>query len=207
MKKIFLLSAMAVLMLSSVVTLNSCKKGADDPAISLRSRTSRLAGKWTISAGTESTLDTYGGTTPTTYSSTTTINGTTITEVSNNTTTSGSIVYTVEFVKDGTYTMTRNETYTGSSYNVTSTGTWNFVAGGNDLKDKEAIILTQKSRTTVSTYGTNTTTSISSSTASSESDKWIITRLANSELVVTANFSAQADGDSYSETNTYTFVQ
>jgi aminopeptidase N len=29
----------------------------------------------------------------------------------------------------------------------------------------------------------------------------------NSELVVTANFSAQADGDSYSETNTYTFVQ
>jgi hypothetical protein len=204
MKKIFLLSAMAVLMLSSVVTLNSCKKGADDPAISLRSRTSRLAGKWTISAGTENSVSVNGANTST---STTTINSTTITQVSNNTTTTGTIAYTVEFVKDGTYTMTRNETYTGYSYNVTSTGTWNFVAGGNDLKNKEAIILTEKNSTRVSSYGTSSNTNVSSSTASSYAEKWIITRLANSELVVTANDNSVNGSNSDNNTVTYTFVQ
>jgi len=204
MKKIFLLSAMAVLMLSSVVTLNSCKKGADDPAISLRSRTARLTGKWTISAGTENSVSVNGGNTST---STTTINSTTITQVSNNTTTTGTIAYTVEFVKDGTYTMTRNETYTGYSYNVTSTGTWNFIAGGNDLKNKEAIILTEKNSTRVSSYGTSSNTNVSSSTASSYAEKWIITRLANSEVVVTANDNSVNGSNSDNNTVTYTFVQ
>jgi hypothetical protein len=191
-------------MLSSVVTLNSCKKGADDPAISLRSRTARLTGKWTISAGTENSVSVNGGNTST---STTTINSTTITQVSNNTTTTGTIAYTVEFVKDGTYTMTRNETYTGYSYNVTSTGTWNFVAGGNDLKNKEAIILTEKNSTRVSSYGTSSNTNVSSSTASSYAEKWIITRLANSELVVTANDNSVNGSNSDNNTVTYTFVQ
>jgi len=204
MKKIFLLSAMAVLMLSSVVTLNSCKKGADDPAISLRSRTARLTGKWTISAGTENSVSVNGGNTST---SNTTINGTTITEVSNNTTTSGTIAYTVEFVKDGTFTMTRNETYNGYSDNVTLTGTWNFVVGGNDLKDKEAIILAYKGVTEVSTSGTTSTTSTGTYTATNYVAKWIITRLANSELVVTANDNSMYGSNSDTYTNTYTFVK
>ncbi len=204
MKKIFLFSAMAVLMMSSVVTLNSCKKGADDPSISLRSRTSRLAGKWTISTGNTTTTNNNGGSTST---STTTIAGTTETIVANNNTSIGTVEYTIEFLKDGTYTSVMNETFTGYSSKVTSNGTWNFVAGGNDLNNKEAVILNQLQSTDVTTIGSSSSTTVTSTPKSSSVSIWKITRLANKELVVTSDDSYSSGSNNSTTTSTMTFVQ
>ncbi len=101
---------------------NGCKKGENDPAISLKSRTSRVTGEWKVTKMTETTTSTpkctgcYSGTT------TTTLDGTTKTEVSTSTapgSTPNTDFYTVPenslvIEKDGTYKMTYTEVITTS---------------------------------------------------------------------------------------------
>ncbi len=169
--KLTKLTGMAAILLSCVLILNSCKKGANDPAISFKSRTSRVAGTWTVAkqSGTqlyhdntgvnddETMTQSWNGVGTNMYVQTDKY-GTTSFEDKGDVTAN-----TITFGKDGSYTMTRKYTIkevrtdyptTGSTTTTdyvieeTETGTWNFTGGvGSDLKSKEQIVINSSAST------------------------------------------------------------
>jgi hypothetical protein len=168
-------SVLAILVVASSFT--ACKKGEGDPAISLRSRASRVAGEWTVDtqdmksdySGTSTGSSGYTGSstekiTATTYSSTDISGGNTVTATG----TVSSHKYTFE--KDGTfthefnYTTKKSETETnfGQTYTIektdvhtiTESGVWNFLGKVQaDTKNKEemSVSITNSSHVTAST--------------------------------------------------------
>lgn len=143
----------------------SCKKGENDPFLSLSSRKGRVAGDYTISAyesassytnstGTNSTTETMAGNTITETSTWTPSGG-----GSSTTTTTTTTVNLGEFSfdKEGTFTMTWNTTsvevdvQTIGSYTSTTTttttstsmqsGSWNFLGKVDEYKNKERLVL------------------------------------------------------------------
>jgi hypothetical protein len=129
-------------------TLESCKKGENDPAISLRSRKARVAGEWTVSkmdykASSKGTsVETYtpisgpATVTNTSYTQEETISfdGTNFkhtekyTDTYNNVTTTDDTTYTgtgeikFTFEKDGTFTRTETRKYTRTNVTAPITG-------------------------------------------------------------------------------------
>ena len=121
----------------------SCKKGENDPFLSLSSRKARLTGEWKLSSenstrtntnstGTSTTVRTFDGTTSS-YSYTS-ASGITSTSTMNE---------DITFEKDGTFTFVRTETQDGETYTMTGTGNWAFIGKSKtaELKNKEAISL------------------------------------------------------------------
>lgn len=134
-------SVLAIIVVATSIT--ACKKGDDDPTLSLRSRKGRFAGEWTVtqkeetSKTTSTYVPTFGttgvagytttsddkttmanaGTYNMTSATTSTLTGSTnnISTATGNTTT---IKYTIE--KDGTWTSEENYTITSSQPNNTS---------------------------------------------------------------------------------------
>ena len=149
MKKIINLLLFGVL----IGTLCECKKGEDDPFISLRRRKARVVGDWHLTSGTNNITSTYnsGSTSQSdndtyTYTETTfavnsssTFNGNTTTS-----STTGIYSYQINFKKDGTYSLTENN----SSVLTIESGVWNFTHGVGEYKNKEQIALTSRIRTT-----------------------------------------------------------
>lgn len=179
MKKLLVLSIGA---LALVANLSSCKKGENDPFLSLKSRKARLTGEWTVTKieGTSSdknssfpladvtSTTTYDGTTETT--TTTTVMGTdTDTET-----------YTLSFVfdKDGTYTQTKVE---GTTTEV-ETGNWIFLGKNKtaEIANKEAIQLNPTSTSST----TNGVTVTSTSTGFTNSKTLMIDQLKSKEIVL-----------------------
>ncbi|MES2555150.1 MAG: hypothetical protein V4604_03315 [Bacteroidota bacterium] len=175
MKKVLFLST-AMLLLTAVFT--ACKKGENDPFLSLRSRKARISGEWNLDyaeyvriSQLDNVVSNYGisfydQTEVTTTS--TIVSGVTLNhEISSSPCT---VKLTIE--KDGTYTQvkTKNDEVT------TTKGTWIFLKknGENDLKNKEAILLTQSSMTDSS--GTTTTEGIAG-------EVYTIDKLRNKEMV------------------------
>jgi hypothetical protein len=117
-----------VMLLAVVFILPSCKKGENDPFLSLHSRKARVVGEWTLSSGSI----TYNGTT-------------TIYPQANYT-------KTMEFKGDNTYTIT--EVDAGATY--VEKGSWAFSSKAKDLdlKNKEALVLYSSSYS----YGSTTNT-------------------------------------------------
>ena len=111
--------------------INSCKKGDEDPFISLRSRESRLKGKWKLTSGTV------------TLNQNSVITTKTFTESMVTVTTNGqSTIYThtedLEFLKDNVFKATKM-----NDNNIeTDEGFWTFIDGnGNGISDKECVVL------------------------------------------------------------------
>ena len=119
MKKVMRIGATAVLFIS---VLFSCKKGENDPFLSIRSRDARITGVWNLTELTEISSSTVSGTTVSdTY---TILNG-----VDSD---GDSRAEKWEINKDGTYLAT--STFNGNVY--TSSGYWNWV---DSKKNKIAI--------------------------------------------------------------------
>jgi hypothetical protein len=108
-----------ITLLLAVLILPSCKKGENDPFLSLHSRKARVVGEWTLKTGSI----TYNGTT-TTYPL-------------------ANYSKTMEFKKDNTYTIT--EISAGTTY--VEKGSWAFSSKAKDLdlKNKEALVLYETS--------------------------------------------------------------
>ncbi|MBK6953305.1 MAG: hypothetical protein IPH24_15060 [Crocinitomicaceae bacterium] len=177
MKKSILMLAAGALLLATP----SCKKGENDPALSLSSRKARISGEWNV-ASYESVSHSSGG--GDSWHNTSSFNGTTITgtwsQTVGGTTTSGNdpditTVSLFDFIinKDGTYTMNRNwvtvssgtDFWTGFDYTDTQTstytesGSWSFVGKAKDeYKNKERVVM--NATHTVSTSQTTTVTQI-----------------------------------------------
>ena len=138
------------LLLSALVIAGSfsgCKKGENDPFLSLRSRKSRLEGNWVIVKEEVSETNINASTTEiiqSVYDGKMKITTTTTTVGTISTTVIDTLKYTFNFdiKKDGNYKITAaNENKIDI---VTTEGTWLFLGKSklNDLKNKEAILLT-----------------------------------------------------------------
>lgn len=196
MKKIILMSITTALLLGG---MSSCKKGENDPFLSLRGRKSRVAGEWTVSASESTDVNTGGGGTVTT---TTTYNGSI--ETSTQTSSFGGSVtsttaYTDKytFEKDGTYTYTNID----EDGDVTTvTGTWFFLGKSkeNELENKEAIFLTVD----------NITSGGSSNTYDDlDGTVFVIDQLKNKEMIFTVNSSSSGGGNSTTYSSKTTLTQ
>lgn len=176
--------------LAATLLFSACKKGENDPSISLVSRKARVAGEWNVDKMV-STDNSVSGTT--TYADAETFDGTTYTSTSSVTsggtptteTITGTIAKnTVTFTKDGTFTMEANYTTTetqtsGGGYTEVTTkvytnkteGSWNFLGKVDEFKNKERIVLnytkgsSSVATTTVTTFGGSSTTTTGSNSS------------------------------------------
>lgn len=154
MKKLIYLLSLTVFVLS----FTGCKKGENDPFLSLKSRKARLAGEWKVSSREQTYSYTSTGVWGTSNSYTSTYNGSIEVEngINNGISYSTEDQYTTDFVfeKDGTYTTT----VTFPDGSAVIKGNWAFLGKSKkaELKNKEAIALTTTSETY---YGETTTTS------------------------------------------------
>jgi hypothetical protein len=131
MKKILL----AVIVLLSIIVIPSCKKGEDDPFISLRSRDARITAKWKL-VNYEKTSSSSTG------STSSFLNGSILTETTfipsyGSFTDSDTYSKEWEINSDGTFTST---TFRDSSIS-TSKSTWYWL---NTTDDKTSIIIEEE---------------------------------------------------------------
>jgi len=144
MKKSNKFFAILILVILAIPMFNSCKKGADDPFISLRSRSGRLKGIWNLTSGTE------------TYTSGSSTYTETYTESMVTVSYSGaSQTYThtesIEFDKANAFKST--VMHDGSI--TTCDGFWAFMDGYGDVKNSECVVIRLSSQTsggTITTY-------------------------------------------------------
>ena len=129
-KIIMLVFALALI----ATSFQSCKKGEEDPAISLRSRTARLKGKWELVSG----LDTYTGSS---YSYTVSYNGSTATYSEDGITDTEVYRETLEFKKDNEFS---GEIVSGSEM-LRYDGYWTFAGAYDDYSKKEIVVIRIKS--------------------------------------------------------------
>jgi hypothetical protein len=126
--------AIAALTIASFA-FNGCKKGEDDPFLSLHSRTSRMAGDWKVTQGSGTEVDVFGITHNWTYDGTTL----TTTTTSPASSTVELVTMTYSFAKDGSYKTVTTTTSTSPSnvHTDSETGAWNFTGkvGGDKNKD------------------------------------------------------------------------
>ncbi|MES2588579.1 MAG: hypothetical protein V4622_06315 [Bacteroidota bacterium] len=149
MKSIKLILGIAVVSM----TLFSCKKGENDPFLSLSSRKARITGEWKMSAMehtySSANAGVSNGTTKITFDGTT--KTTTFTNPAGIVSSGGTSIYSEEltFEKDGTFKHTSSSTSNNETFTETGSGNWAFVGKSKnaDLKKKEAIVLNYTSST------------------------------------------------------------
>jgi hypothetical protein len=194
--------------LTAAVIAPSCKKGADDPFLSLRSRKARVAGEWKVDAKVdERTTTLINPSINTTATETITINGSSYTKVykdaSGSDTQTGTVgENTYTFDKDGTWSAVYELTTvvvlgsvsptTETTVNkIESSGIWNFLGKIGDAKNKENMSVsttskkTTRTTTSVSPFtGTDVVTSTATETfaENEEVQIWKLTELRNKEL-------------------------
>ena len=123
---------------------SECKKGPDDPLISLRTRKARIEGNWTLKSGTEiSTSSGFGGSSGESHTTYTETNYSYVSHSHSGNSNyseqnSGTFGMKMSFKKDGTFTI--EQLYDEST--ATIKGTWNFTGKTKDIKKKEQIALT-----------------------------------------------------------------
>jgi hypothetical protein len=187
MKRLLLVLLVAVF---AIPTFQSCKKGENDPSISLRSRKARLVAEWELKEGSITTVN--GGTTVI-Y----TFNGTTMTS-----SLGGSVNYTqtCEIVKDGTFKLTILDD--GDSR--VDEGQWYFLEGNKDkeLKSKEAVAFVVTKRTDTPAGGSP---NISTYVSISPDYMWQLDELKNKEIIVKTN-EVYTGGSTNSTTGTLTYT-
>jgi hypothetical protein len=187
MKRLLLVLLVAMI---AIPTFQSCKKGENDPAISLKSRKARLVGEWSLKEGVLTSVN--GGT-----STILTYNGTTLSFSSG-----GSVNYTqtMEIIKDGTF---KNTTLNNGATRIDE-GQWYFMGANKDkdLKNKEvvAFFVTQISYTPA-----GGTTSIGTYKGIQPDYMWQLDELKSKEIIVKYDESSTEGGstDTYSGTVTY----
>jgi hypothetical protein len=119
----------ALVAVLSLAFLAACKKGENDPFLSLKSRNARITGTWNLKTETTTQTNAFSGTTEV-YS--TSYDGTNMTVTDPGGSMSYSYSQTIEINKDGTYKMTRVQD--GTTYE--NQGNWWWV---NSKKKKVRI--------------------------------------------------------------------
>jgi hypothetical protein len=133
-----------IFIFAMVLSLNSCKKGENDPSFSLQSRKARATGEWKLKEGSQNMSSSYAGG-PFAFSAqenhSYTENEFTSTFVetgSPNYTEKGNYAATLSLKKDGNFVW--EETMDGKLF--TRKGLWNFNSGVGEQKGKQQLVLT-----------------------------------------------------------------
>lgn len=200
----------AIMLFTVSTFFTACKKGDGDPVISLKSRKAKVEGEWKVTkyenkgdfkitwSGNTSTYtwnDTYDGTT---WTSNSAWNGTPSPP------STSTVTFTYSFAKDGTYKKHKENTPTGSSYKniYDEEGTWNFLAGVGETKNKEriALIVTKQIWTSTSPGSTPDTETYTGRTGLYST--WQLTTLKSKEMIVYAEDSDTEGDGSYNRNET-----
>ena len=133
---------LAVILFLGLTVFDSCKKGENDPAISLRSRDARLTGEWKLvelERNATSTSTTTGfGAGSNTNSETRRFDGTTMTITTSGGSNSFTYSKNITIEKDGTYTLKVTSATTGNSDSYEEKGRWSWLS---DAKNKTRILV------------------------------------------------------------------
>ncbi len=193
-------STVFILILISVL-FQECKKGAEDPAISLRSRKARLAGSWHMIEGVAGV--TILNPKKAAYSLGLVLNGT---QASASQTEAGGpptlyifpFTLSLDIKKDGTFTMTEAN---GSTILIAS-GKWDFLTGVGDAKKKEEVLFVIQNISNDETYG-------HFFNCESTEFKYKIIELRNESIILECGNKVylSAGGDNVGYTGTYRFSQ
>ncbi|HOY33372.1 MAG TPA: hypothetical protein PKW80_15945 [Bacteroidales bacterium] len=195
MKRILLI---LLLTLVAFPAIQSCKKGENDPAISLMSRKARLIGKWELQQGTETVLYSDGTSKIITY------NG------SQKTTgfpgfPSVTVVYTKQFTinRDGTYT----SSITDDTDFYSEEGAWYFCPGNKelDIKNKETVAFSTMRYLYAMDGGTQHEINMQGTHAVGYPYVYQIDRLTNKELVILIDEFYGTENGSYTTKGTLTY--
>ncbi|HNW99159.1 MAG TPA: hypothetical protein PKK00_12185 [Bacteroidales bacterium] len=181
-----------LMLLAAVIILPSCKKGENDPFLSLKTRKARITGEWELKEGTITGVN--SGTTWTR-----TFNGTTCTLTSGSFNSTAPYTQKITIVKDGTYKIDINDDGDLS----TEEGDWYFGRKNKDLdvKTKEVVVFHETQYTSTSGTTTTTTTYTGSSCPISTIT---IDELKNKEIIIKYDGSSTGSfTSSYSGTLTY----
>jgi len=194
MKKLIQTLALAAVVVVSGASFTACKKGENDPGLSLKSRKGRLTGEWKLTKGTE---------TSTSGSSISTANydGTSVTQTSGGSSITGTFTNTLSIEKDGTYEWKVSETYGGTTNISTEKGRWSFLSKNKDgeIKNKEAVVFMETSYTSGSTSTTTTNPT--------DGIIWTIDQLKNKELIFKGKETYTSGSTSTTNEYSYTFEQ
>jgi hypothetical protein len=129
-----------LLILSVLAVFTSCKKGDNDPFLSLKSRKGRLSGDWKVKNATYTLNDTlwvYDG-------------SILIKSLNGKTLNSLAVTHEVTFSKSGEYTVNKTTVYPADFFSPNTpelttryleTGIWNFTGGAGDSKTKSQLLL------------------------------------------------------------------
>lgn len=131
MKARILTISFSLLAIVGLTAISGCKKGENDPFLSLKTRTGRITGEWKLMAGTITETETMGGSTDTSV--------TTYTSSTQNSIDSYTEIITIE--RDGTY----EQAITQNGSILIVKGNWYFSGKSEDidLKKKEAIVFSE----------------------------------------------------------------
>lgn len=199
-----------------LLIFSECKKGPDDPLISLRSRKARVVGDWKLSSGKQvssSSNVSSGGVNIHTSNETTTYDGSTYTTESDMTSGSTSIHDTetgpftlkVSFKKDGSFEMEQMEDGEISSFK----GTWNFLGKIGDTKNKEQIAIhltsTSDPSNNSNTAFTGNQTDVVFNIRELRNKKMVL--IVESGSVSTEAIGSSTDTDTYSSSTEFVFEQ
>jgi len=193
MSRIYMLTFCAVLFGGA---LSSCKKGEDDPFLSLRSRKARLAGVWTL----KGRIVEHRSNNNTTVATSTYANGREdktevdyfMSEPTDTTFTSRLYTQIYTFKKNGSY----QKVAVSELGTSTEKGVWSFLQRnkGDGLKNKEAILLTPRVFQATPGYEVSYTGSLGQSV-------YLLTQLRNQKMVWSVSSS-----ELYANTSTMTDV-
>ena len=203
MKKQILKLSMAVAIIALV--FSGCKKGENDPFISLKSRTSRLTNTWELSAmdyTSTSVNSTYTSSYKYSYSSgiQTVTSTTTVGGSSSTTTSTSTLTKKITFEKDGTYKVEINDD--GDLSTIEGNWAWLEKSKPAELADKEAVMLS----TTKEVDGSDTDNY--SGKSNDFDDMLVFDKLSSKELVVLYDYTnTDSDGYTYTKKGTITYTK
>jgi hypothetical protein len=210
------LSYLVVIMMISI-TFIGCKKGENDPFLSLLSRTARITGVWNLtSADYDHVYTDNGGSETYGYS----FDGSQMTRTLDGDGETYDYSEKVTIDKDGTFKVEISEEdlywsynyvtqeYESGVYKTTITGVWYFLDGNKELeiKDKERVEFLVTKLKEVNPDGETSETDYSGR-SNSYDQMFLLDKLANKEMVALFDYTVSEGSDSYQETGTTTYTR
>jgi hypothetical protein len=196
MKKLAKITLVVLALVITMPIINSCKKGENDPFLSLKSRTARLVGEWNMTSGSQVMTDNNG-------TETITFNNGSFTWTDGTNTSTGTYVFDMTIEKAGTFTMNQSFTQSGVTWSNAVEGVWYFLGKNkeNDVKNKECVAF-QATKTTTTGFGS---TDFFNETGA-DPMVFIIDQLKNKEIIITRDYTYSETGWNESDMQKYTYA-
>lgn len=183
---------------ASMIIFTGCKKGENDPFLSLSSRTKRLCQEWKLTASEVTATevnDSYSASQVSSFNGTTVTETTTYTMGGSSTTNTETYAYSheIEFAKDGTF-----KEVTNADGNVENgKGIWSWMYGNDEqeLEKKEAVVITYTSDGSYTLTGSSI----------SPDEIFVFDKLSKDEAVIVIDFKNSDEDGTSTTTGTMTF--